>query len=646
MARTTFLPTFLVLLMLPPVRGSQPRVAGPRAEQAVTLSATRTRSTSLVTRTFTAIASAVTITAAAVLLPVSTATAAPQPGTSVAPAVLLDELTVAVDSSVPYDRDRFAEGIDVDGDGCNTRREVLQLESLIPVTIAAGCDITAGEWFSWYDGVTQTDPATLEMDHLVALKEAWISGAYAWTDQQRADYANDLEIDATLTMVTAAQNSAKSAYDPAQWVPSFTPSLCRYASDWITVKYRWNLTIDVAEQAALASLIQQNCGAFEVVVPPVRTDTASTPDAGGGVNALPAGTHRLAGLDRYATAVQISARFNPGVDALYIATGTNYPDALSASAAAGARGVPLLLVQPTAVPDVVWQEILRLAPDAIVIAGGTGVVSAAVESKLASVAPVERLAGPDRYATGRLIAEDAGLTSDVAFVADGRNFPDALSAAAVSGAYGGGVVLVPGGASSLDLATRTTLTNIGASTVRIAGGTGAVSSGIENSLQSAFAEVTRHGGSDRYATSVLVNGAGFSSASTVFLANGTNFPDALAGGALAGSLGAPMFIVQQGCVPKVVRDQILAFAPDTVVLLGGTGSLSSAVASLTECASAPAPTPTPTPSNPGNTKNCSDFATWSQAQSWFNYYYPYYGDVAQLDMDNDMIACESLPGAP
>ncbi len=620
-------------------------------------------------RTLTAMASAAAIIAAAVLLPVSTAAAAPQPGTSVTPVALLAELKVADDSTVPYDRNRFAEGIDVDGDGCNTRREVLQLESLVPVTISGACDITAGEWFSWYEGVTQTDPAMLEMDHLVALKEAWISGAHGWTDQQRADYANDLDIDATLTIVTGAQNSAKSAHDPSQWVPSYTPSLCAYASDWITVKFRWNLTVDTAEKAALTSLIDQNCGATTIVVPPVRTDTVPmpmptptpepeptpepTPDPGGGANPLPSGTHRLAGADRYATAVQISSRFNPGVDALYIATGTNYPDALSASAAAGARGVPLLLVQPTTVPTVVWQEILRLAPDSIVIAGGTGVVSAAVEKKLASIAPVQRLAGEDRYATSRLIAENAGLTGAMSFVADGRNFPDALSASAVAGSADGGVVLLPGNASSVSTATKNTLRKIGASTVRIAGGTGAVTTGIETALRGLFPQVTRHGGADRFATSVQVNKSGFSSASTVFLANGLNFPDALAGGALAASVGAPMFIVQQGCVPKVVRDQILAYGPTTVVLLGGTGSLSSAVANLTVC-SAPTPPPTtpstppaPTkPANPGNSKNCSDFATWSQAQSWFKYYYPYYGDVAQLDADNDMIACESLPGAP
>ena len=52
------------------------------------------------------------------------------------------------------------------------------------------------------------------------------------------------------------------------------------------------------------------------------------------------------------------------------------------------------------------------------------------------------------------------------------------------------------------------------------------------------------------------------------------------------------------------------------------------------------------PDNPGNTKNCGDFSNYSEAKSWFDTYYPYYGDVGDLDRDGDLIPCESLPGAP
>jgi titin len=70
----------------------------------------------------------------------------------------------------------------------------------------------------------------------------------------------------------------------------------------------------------------------------------------------------------------------------------------------------------------------------------------------------------------------------------------------------------------------------------------------------------------------------------------------------------------------------------------GTGSPSARSAGVKPAA--------PRPANPGDAKNCTNFSTWQAAQSWFNTYYPYYGDVARLDSDNDRIACESLPGAP
>ena len=61
---------------------------------------------------------------------------------------------------------------------------------------------------------------------------------------------------------------------------------------------------------------------------------------------------------------------------------------------------------------------------------------------------------------------------------------------------------------------------------------------------------------------------------------------------------------------------------------------------------APTTTTSAVPDNPGNTKNCSDFSTYPEAKAWFDTYYPYYGDVARLDGDDDGEPCESLPGDP
>ena len=98
---------------------------------------------------------------------------------------------------------------------------------------------------------------------------------------------------------------------------------------------------------------------------------------------------RLAGADRFATAAAVSAAtFAPGVSHAFVATGANYPDALAAAAAAGKRAGPVLLVSRTSVPASTMTELRRLRPGAIVIAGGTAVVSNTVAQTLGSVAPV------------------------------------------------------------------------------------------------------------------------------------------------------------------------------------------------------------------------------------------------------------------
>ncbi|GAA1511134.1 putative cell wall-binding protein [Agromyces terreus] len=593
-------------------------------------------------------------------------------GSTVTPAALLAELKVVTPSTVTYDRDLFAEGIDADGDGCRTRQEVLIAESLVPATVTGTCTVTAGRWLSSYDGAVVTDPTLLEMDHVVALKETWVSGAYAWTSAQRSDYANDLSIDATLRMVTSGTNQAKSDSDPAKWVPTNAAARCEYAIDWIEVKTRWRLSVDAAEKTALQGLLTTYCGSTTMIAPAVRTDlptptttptatvtpkpttpapkpTTPAPAPGGGVTPLAAGVHRLAGADRYATAAAIASRFKPGVPVVYVASGANYPDALSASGVAGVQDSPLLLVTKSAIPSSIWTQVTRLKPKQIIIAGGTGVVSSAVQKKLATVAPVTRISGADRYATSRALATSGPARSGTSFVATGRDFPDALSASAAAAKQGGPVVLVDGKRGSVDAATRDALKAVKTTRVRIAGGTGAVSSGIESSLKSSFT-VNRHSGTDRYSTAVAINKAVFPTASTVYLAVGSGYADALAGGALAGATDSPLFLVEKSCVPKVVRDQVLALDPKTIVLLGGTGVISNAVGSLNVCTTPakPAPKPTPAPTTPSRPADvdCGDFSTWASAQAWFDRYYPYYGDIARLDADGDHRACESLPGAP
>ena len=181
---------------------------------------------------------------------------------------LLDELVVAPEHRDGYDRELFPHWIDADLDGCNTRREVLIAQAVVPPTVTGTCNLTGGEWISPYDGVTLRNADDVQIDHVVALAEAWYSGAYAWTTERRERFANDLDVPWELNAVSPDINETKAAYDPAEWLPPLRSYLCPYLEDWIGTKVRWGLTIDPREKRALAKLVPR-CPDSALTVPVV-----------------------------------------------------------------------------------------------------------------------------------------------------------------------------------------------------------------------------------------------------------------------------------------------------------------------------------------------------------------------------------------
>ena len=163
-------------------------------------------------------------------------------------------LPVATEIRTGYDRDLFPHWIDADGDGCNTRYEVLIAEAVTSPGVGSGCTLFGGRWYSYYDNAYWTLPADLDIDHFVPLAEAWDSGARTWTTTQRRSFANDLGDYRSLVAVTDNVNQAKGDQDPATWMPSYGPARCRYVGEWLAVKLRWRLTVDTAERNALVSL--------------------------------------------------------------------------------------------------------------------------------------------------------------------------------------------------------------------------------------------------------------------------------------------------------------------------------------------------------------------------------------------------------
>lgn len=295
-------------------------------------------------------------------------------------------------------------------------------------------------------------------------------------------------------------------------------------------------------------------------------------------------SERLSGANRYDAAVSMSrAGFSPGVPVVYVASGATFPDALSAAPAASLLGGPLLLTPGDQLPSGVATELRRLAPARIVVAGGPASVSPAVFSALQEIAPTTRLGGADRYEASRAIIRDAFGSATVAYVATGLNFPDALTASAAAARVDGPVVLVNGLQQTVDAPTLELLRDLGVTTVRIAGGPASVTPAIQSHLQREGFAVERFSGADRFEAGMNVSVNAFPSASTVYLASGYTFPDALAGAALAGSSDAPLFLAATTCIPESVGRAITALGATRVVILGGPATLSASVASFQRC---------------------------------------------------------------
>lgn len=299
---------------------------------------------------------------------------------------------------------------------------------------------------------------------------------------------------------------------------------------------------------------------------------------------------RVTGTDRFGTSVQVSQMIfeaddvpADGIPVVYLANGLNYPDALAAGPAAISNGGVVLLTLPWSLPPTVEAELNRLRPQRIVVVGGEPSVNSSVETVLNGLdfdPEVARITGIDRFGTSQEIAEDTYRTgADVAFIATGMNYPDALAAGPPAGMLGAPIILVNGGATALDRGTTDILTRLGVSQVYVIGGTPSVSAGIFTHLQTLLgsSNVTRLTGSDRFGTAIAISQEFYTDADIAFLATGLNFPDALAGGPAAGYFGGPLYLSRQDCIQAPVVDDIFDVRANGLVLLGGPPSLSTNV---------------------------------------------------------------------
>ena len=272
--------------------------------------------------------------------------------------------------------------------------------------------------------------------------------------------------------------------------------------------------------------------------------------------------------DRYATAADIAlVTYGGGADVVVLARGDAFADALPGGFLAGALDAPLLLTAPGAVPDATYEALEVLQPSTVVLLGGTGAVSAAVEEELAQSADVVRVSGDSRYATAAEITRAGAEPADLpdvdglrtVLLANGQDFPDALAGGTVSAGSGAPLLLTAPGA--LPAETAAVLDEYDVEQVVVLGGTGAVSAAVEADVARRTGhDVVRLSGPDRYATSAAIadyawDELGFDDAQ-VGLARGDGFADGLAAAARSGRLGGPVLLTPTAALAPATREAL------------------------------------------------------------------------------------------
>lgn len=303
--------------------------------------------------------------------------------------------------------------------------------------------------------------------------------------------------------------------------------------------------------------------------------------------------NRLAGATRYATSAVIAqSAFPSGSTTAVLASGEDFPDALTAAYLAGHLHAPVLLTPTAALDPATLSGLKALGVKGVDIVGGTAAVSQNVTTQLETDGyTVSHTAGINRFATAAAVAQEGGpnfvgtlgTLGRTAIVASGLTFPDALAGSAMAYSQSFPILLTQPG--SLSPETAAALVSLQIAHVLVLGGTAAVSSAVENQIIAAGMTVVRVAGIDRTQTATAIatlETAQLSySTTTVDLARGDIYPDALSGGPYSGesSRKAPILLSDS---PDTLGQYTTAYlrtnaaSITTINIFGGTSAITSA----------------------------------------------------------------------
>ncbi|TDL31742.1 cell wall-binding repeat-containing protein [Jeotgalibacillus sp. S-D1] len=285
-------------------------------------------------------------------------------------------------------------------------------------------------------------------------------------------------------------------------------------------------------------------------------------------------TYRVTGEDRYETSANLAYEGWEKSKVAVIATGRDFPDALSATPLAYKYDAPLLLTNTNSVPESLQYAIEDLGVTQVYLIGGTAVISADVEKQLKAlgVKKITRISGSDRYQTSVKIAEAVGPSEGI-FVAAGQSFADALSIAPIAAQLETPILLTK--KNDVPKSVASYVNTLKPEGTLVVGGEGAIS----KSVASKFPNVDRISGVDRYDTNsqIVTEFAelGILDMDLPFIATGQNFPDALSASAVAAGFLNGVILTHPTTPKATTKATIKKYAKDAeeYIIVGGQKAL-------------------------------------------------------------------------
>ncbi|MBC2581830.1 cell wall-binding repeat-containing protein [Clostridium sp. DJ247] len=292
---------------------------------------------------------------------------------------------------------------------------------------------------------------------------------------------------------------------------------------------------------------------------------------------------RLYGADRYKTSVSISNSYNKGekLQNVIIASGKDFPDALAGSVLSKKLNAPIVLSNNNLSENTDTIQYIENNLDksgTIYLLGGTASVSEEFieHMKTLGYTNLVRLGGKDRFDTNKSIVNFMKVEKGTPIViANAYGFADALSVSSIAASKGYPIIMTSN--SSLSTEAKDMIKNINPSKVYIVGGYASVGDGVTAELSKLLpslgsSNIIKLAGSTRYETSLAISEYFSTDTDTAVLANGTNFPDALSGSALASKLNAPILLTNGQDISNQ-KDFIDNKSFKNIILLGGFASI-------------------------------------------------------------------------